>query len=134
MRTVERNVISLHRTLTIREWVSLCTDALSVERFINLTKEVENKETYEEALRLWGIEDQIFMLMEETSELVNAICKLRRGRVELPDVVTELADVSIMVEQMILAFDVESAFVEEKARKIERLKERLKKYGVGKIE
>ena len=74
------------------------------------------------------------MLMEETSELVNAICKLRRGRVELPDVVTELADVSIMVEQMILAFDVESAFVEEKARKIERLKERLKKYGVGKIE
>ena len=127
-------MISLHRTLTIREWVSLCTDALSVERFINLTKEVENKETYEEALRLWGIEDQIFMLMEETSELVNAICKLRRGRVELPDVVTELADVSIMVEQMILAFDVESAFVEEKARKIERLKERLKKYGVGKIE
>ena len=95
---------------------------------------MENKETYEEALRLWGIEDQIFMLMEETSELVNAICKLRRGRVELPDVVTELADVSIMVEQMILAFDVESAFVEEKARKIERLKERLKKYGVGKIE
>jgi hypothetical protein len=40
-----------------------------------------------------------------------------------------------MVEQMLVAFNVEPAFIEEKARKIERLKERLKKYdGVDKTE
>lgn len=95
----------------------------------------EDIEVYIEALSKWGIEDQVFMLLEEMSELANVICKYRRGRVELPDIVTELADVSIMVEQMLVAFNVEPAFIEEKARKIERLKERLKKYdGVDKTE
>jgi len=92
----------------------------------------ENKKVYVEALTKWGIEDQVFMLLEEMSELANAICKYRRGRVQIPDIVTELADVSIMLEQMLVAFNVESDFNKEKIRKIERLKERLKEYGMGK--
>ena len=89
----------------------------------------EEKKLYEEALATWGVEDQVFMLFEETSELVNALCKLRRGRVELDDVITELADAQIMIEQMLVAFDAESAFEVEKKRKLDRLKERLDKYG-----
>lgn len=82
--------------------------------------------TYSDALEKWGADAQITMLFEECGELLSAISKLRRGRVGKDDVITELADVSIMVEQMavLLGYD---DFVIEKDNKLERLKERLNK-------
>ena len=65
------------------------------------------------------------MLIEETSELLNAVCKLRRNRVNIDEVVTEIADVKIMLEQMEVMFDVESDVEKEKQRKLNRLKARL---------
>ena len=56
---------------------------------------------------------------------LNAICKLRRNRVNIDEVVTEIADVKIMLEQMEVMFDVESDVEEEKQRKLNRLKARL---------
>jgi len=85
----------------------------------------EERDLYEKVLSKWGVLDQTFMLIEETSELLNAICKLRRDRVNIDDVVTEIADVKIMLEQMEVMFDVESNVEEEKQRKLNRLKARL---------
>ena len=43
-------------------------------------KDTERK-LYREVLSSWGISDQMNMAIEECSELTNAICKLRRGRI-----------------------------------------------------
>lgn len=85
---------------------------------------------YSKVIKAWGIESQIDMVMEETGELLSALGKIKRGRVTNKEVITELADVSIMVEQMAVYFDLDS-FREEKERKLTRLKERLEKYMTG---
>lgn len=87
----------------------------------------EERKIYEAALDKWGVLDQLFMLFEEVSELLNAVCKARRGRVQKEDIITELADVQIMLEQVTLIFNAEEEVGEEKKRKLERLKERLEK-------
>lgn len=87
----------------------------------------ETLETYFKALDKWGTSAQIMMLYEECGELLSAISKLERGRVSEDDVVTELADVSIMVEQIALLFGYDK-FEKEKGNKLERLKERLEKH------
>lgn len=44
------------------------------------------------------------MVSEECAELINALCKYKRGRVTDSDVITEIADVMIMCEQMAYYF------------------------------
>lgn len=58
---------------------------------------------------------------------VASICKFRRGRVGEDDIITEIADVMIMCEQLSNYFGKEKVEL-EKERKLERLKERLSKY------
>lgn len=53
------------------------------------------------------------------SELTNAICKFRRGRVGNDDIITEIADVIIMCEQLSYYFGKEKVEL-EKERKLER--------------
>lgn len=78
------------------------------------------------ALNKYGIENQKWMLIEECGELLNAIAKLKRGRSTKEDIITELADVHIMVEQMAFFFGW-NEFKAEKKRKLIRLNERLNK-------
>ena len=85
------------------------------------------KELYTNVLCAWGVDAQLDMVIEECSELINAIEKFRRGRNTSADVATEIADVMIMAEQAALIFGPE--LVEgEKARKLERLEQRLNSY------
>lgn len=93
-------------------------------------KKEEQIKLYGLALSLYGIDAQMMMLIEECAELLDAIAKLKRGRVNIADVVTELADVSIMVEQIALYFGMDD-FVSEKDSKLNRLRCRLD--GRGKI-
>lgn len=86
--------------------------------------EYENIEVYKNALNQYGITAQERMVMEECAELIDAICKHYRGRNTTKDLITELADVHIMVEQMAVFYGI-IEFTEEKKRKINRLKERL---------
>ena len=88
--------------------------------------ENERLELYKNAINNWGIRPQVMMAMEETGEMLNAIGKYDRGRANESDVITELADVWIMMEQMAAFFGWEE-FKKEKERKLERLKERLNK-------
>lgn len=78
-----------------------------------------------EALEKFGIMPQVLMVVEECGELLSALSKYDRGRVGVTEVITELADVSIMVEQMAVHFGYKD-FVKERERKLERLKQRLK--------
>ena len=79
---------------------------------------------YNKALFTYGIVKQRWMLVEECGELLNELAKNIRGRGSKEGIMTELADVSIMVEQIALFYGWDE-FLEERTRKIERLKERL---------
>lgn len=83
---------------------------------------------YNRVINTYGIEAQKWMLVEECGELLNAIAKLKRGRSTKEEIITELADVHIMVEQMAYFFGWDE-FKAEKDRKLERLQERLNRKG-----
>lgn len=82
------------------------------------------KTIYEQAIDSFGKDKQIDMMIEECSELIQSLCKHKRG---LPtNVEEEIADVKIMISQMEIIFKKE--FVELfKVSKIDRLKRTLKR-------
>ena len=85
-------------------------------------------ELYQKALSKWGADVQVKMLNEEIGELLAAMGKFDRRRVGVYDVITELADVSIMVEQIATLMNYKD-FENEKDYKLTRLKGRLEKNG-----
>lgn len=85
----------------------------------------EKCEIYKAALEKYGVGAQIGMLTEECGELLSAINKLNRSRCSSDDVLTELADVSIMVEQLSLIYGGYEKFLIEKDKKLIRLLKRI---------
>ena len=84
---------------------------------------------YKKALRTWGEEAQVNMLDEEVGELITAVARFKRGRATHQDVMTELADVFIMVEQIATMMSYDD-FEKELDRKLVRLRDdKLAKYG-----
>lgn len=88
------------------------------------------EEILQSAIYAFGVEAQIDMAIEECSELINALCKWRRRRVDDSAVVTEIADVKIMMTQMAMMFGWEEVD-EEEQRKLERLKRRISKKNIN---
>jgi NTP pyrophosphatase (non-canonical NTP hydrolase) len=83
---------------------------------------------YNRAINSYGIDSQKWMVVEECGELLNALAKLKRGRSTKEEIITELADVHIMVEQMAYFFGWYE-FITEKRRKLQRLLKRLSQEG-----
>lgn len=80
----------------------------------------------EKAIRMFGIEIQTGMLSEECGELLSAINKFKRCRLESAEVTEELADVIIMCVQMAHYFGYYE--VQDRIRyKISRIVERMNK-------
>ena len=79
---------------------------------------------YVRAIMSYGIQAQKLMVVEECSELLSALAKETRQRSSKKDIITELADVSIMIEQMAVNYGWRD-FCKEKTRKLKRLKKRL---------
>ena len=77
---------------------------------------------YKEAIEKWGEEAQVNMLNEECGELIAAVAQFKRGRTSHHDVMTELADVFIMVEQIasMMSYD---DFEKELERKLIKLRD-----------
>lgn len=87
------------------------------------------KEIYQKAITLWGWDLQLNMAIEESSELIKAICKLKRNGASLETVnavAEEIADVEIMIEQIKLMFDCRDDVEEWMAYKLERLSKMIK--------
>jgi len=79
---------------------------------------------YERAIETWGGEAQMDMIIEECSELIVALQRLKRGRGRVELVQDEVADVLIMAEQAKVLFgadDIERIV----ARKLARLETRV---------
>ena len=90
-------------------------------------EEKEKVQIYRQAIDNWGEVSQAFMVMEEVGEMLDKMGKAHRGRLkDRMEIITELADVTIMMEQWASYFGWDE-FCAEKERKLERLKERLNK-------
>ena len=88
----------------------------------------ERLKLYERAINLWGVEAQRNTAFEEIGELTTALARDRRGRATKEEILTELADVTIMCEQMAVILGYED-YEKELDRKLVRLRdEKLAKY------
>lgn len=91
---------------------------------------MREQEIYQAAIDTFGVDSQIDMLFEEMAEVAQALCKLKRrknGSLEIDNVHEELADLSIVLEQMYIIFDREKIMA-HKALKLLRLEERINNY------
>ena len=77
----------------------------------------------ESAIKKFGKQAQVDMMIEEMSELTKALLNERRGREH--NITEELADVKIMLLQMVLIFDNAKEVEQISAEKVERLDQRL---------
>ena len=82
----------------------------------------ERLRLYDAAITRWGVGAQKNMAYEEIGELLTALARDDRGRATTEDLLTELADVTIMCEQLafILGFD---EYEKELDRKLIRLRD-----------
>lgn len=98
---------------------------------------MKTNELYQNALKFWGKDAQINMVIEESSELITELGKLIKYLMKLTRtkndrqynmtkilVEEEIADVEIMLEQMHLIFD-DATINKIKAEKLERVKKLL---------
>ena len=85
----------------------------------------KRRAVYDVAIRVYGEEAQLWMVIEEMSELAKEICKHKRGKQNLCELADEIADVTIMLEQARLIFGVNDLVCERMDAKIERLVDRL---------
>ena len=84
----------------------------------------EERNIYKRALGYWGSALQTEMMVEECAELIHAIQARKRYRCDDSAVVEEIADVSLMLEQMKYVYGHEAVDAAI-ARKVERLEGRL---------
>jgi NTP pyrophosphatase (non-canonical NTP hydrolase) len=76
---------------------------------------------YRETLKKWGTEAQYDQAVEECAELIAALKHFKRNKVSEAEIISELADVTLMIGQLSWMFGqdkVDAAVVE----KLEKLK------------
>lgn len=79
------------------------------------------------AVQTYGKNHQVDIAIEEMSELTKALLKDRRNIGAIDDVLEELADMLIMICQLMMIFNVDTETLENQIDyKIERLERRLK--------
>lgn len=89
-------------------------------------KEIIN--TYKQAIKTYGEHAQKLMAIEEMSELTKEICKDFRWKLNREHLIEEMADVLIMLDQMLILYKISGEEVGlMRIKKVERLKERLEK-------
>ncbi len=81
----------------------------------------------ERAIKTYGEEAQLWMVIEEMSELAKEICKYKRGMNNPETIAEEIADVQIMLEQAKIIFGNSRRVNEMIEYKLNRLQSRLDK-------
>ena len=85
----------------------------------------DRKKVYQAALRKWGVDIQTMMAVEEMSELTKEICKIKRGKMDMDALADEIADVTIMLEQLRMIYGLNDAVCDHMDAKILRLQSRV---------
>ena len=84
-----------------------------------------DKELMQMALETWGQQSQLDMVIEECAELIDAIQKWRRHRIESIKVLEETVDVELCLNQLKMMLDAPILFENIKKEKLERLEKLL---------
>lgn len=87
--------------------------------------DLKNRALYRLAISTYGPEAQTLMVFEEMAELQKELCKHARGTDNREAIAEEIADVQIMLEQMIELHGCADAVLCYKRHKLERLAERI---------
>lgn len=88
---------------------------------------MDNEEIYQLAVKKWGPTLQFIMLFEEMSELQKACTKYLREQGSKQEIIEEIADVQIMLEQLMVMLDIPEKLVGyEKDLKINKLEDMLR--------
>lgn len=83
--------------------------------------------TFEKAIETYGADLQKQVAIEEMAELTKEICKEFRGKGNREHILEEIVDVSIMLEQLQIMYDIStSEMLRAVESKVKRLEERLK--------
>ena len=85
----------------------------------------DRKKVYQAALNKCGVDLQTMMAVEEMSELTKEICKIKRGKMDLDAIADEIADVTIMLEQLREIYGLNDAVCDHMDAKILRLQSRV---------
>lgn len=85
---------------------------------------MDKQDLFDTVITKFGFDAQKAMAVEECAELINALCKEKRGRATDEDIITEIADVQIMCEQLAIIYGKEKVR-QERLRKLLRLHERI---------
>ena len=80
----------------------------------------------QQAIETYGKANQVDKAIEEMSELTKALLKERQNAGAVGDIIEELADVYIMLLQMLVIYDKESTVNDYIDFKIKRLEHKLK--------
>lgn len=88
------------------------------------------EDLYKKTVEKYGMEHQIMKAVEEMAELTKALCDIRQGRCDVWDVAEEMADVHIMLEQLMLIFDCGDQFDQKMLEHLARLHHRVQQEDV----
>ena len=90
---------------------------------------MKEKAVLEAALSAYGSEIQRVVAIEELSELQKELCKSLRGQTDRRHIAEEIADVQIMLEQMMILYELHYDVVAWRWKKVDRLRNRLARDG-----
>lgn len=86
----------------------------------------ERCKTYTNAMLAFGERNQLIVAVEELSECQKEICKILRGGEDYRHLSEEIADATIMLEQIRLMFNINDCVCNIMDEKINRLNDRVK--------
>ena len=86
----------------------------------------ERCKTYTKAMLAFGEQNQLIVAVEELSECQKEICKILRGGEDFRNLAEEVADATIMLEQIRLMFKINDCVCNFMDEKIKRLEDRVK--------
>lgn len=90
----------------------------------------ERLKVYTNALIAYGEEAQCIVAIEELSECAKEICKVLRGKGDPQHLAEEIADATIMLEQLRYFFGINEDVCEWMDSKIMRLEKKLKRSNI----
>ena len=86
---------------------------------------ISHREFLKRAVETYGAQAQTLMVFEEMSELQKELCKHARGKDNREAIAEEIADVQIMLGQMMILHRCERLVEGYRSQKLERLTRRL---------
>lgn len=85
----------------------------------------ERRKVYDEAITTFGAEAQMVVALEEMSELQKEICKVLRGGGNVMHLAEEVADATIMLEQLRQVLGINDEVCQFMDQKVLRLQHRI---------